>query len=119
MDRIVIRDLRIPTRVGVTDEERSRPQPVLVNIEVGTDLSAAGASDELADTVDYDRVITAVAGLLKTEEAKLLEHLADSIAALIVRFDGVRTVTVEILKEVPPVAEDVGPVGVSIERSAG
>jgi len=119
MDRVVIRDLRVPARVGVTDEERGRPQSVLVSIEIGTDLSAAGASDELADTVDYDRVITEVAGLLKNEEAKLLEHLAESIAALVVRFDGVRTVTVEVLKEVPPVAEDVGPVGVCIERTAG
>jgi dihydroneopterin aldolase len=119
MDRIVIRDLRIQTRVGVSDEERSRPQPLLVNIEIGADLSAAGDSDELADTVDYDRVITEIADVLKTEEAKLLEHVADSIAAVVVRFKGVRTVTVEVLKELPPVAENVGPVGVRIERSAG
>lgn len=118
MDRITIRDLRVETRVGVTDEERARPQSVVVGIEIEADLSAAGVSDELDDTIDYDRVVTEVGALLRGSECRLLEHLAQQIASQVVRMQGVRAVTVEVSKESPPISEDVGPIGVRIERSA-
>ena len=39
------------TRVGVSDEERAALRPVLINIGIDTNTRAAGASDDLADTV--------------------------------------------------------------------
>jgi dihydroneopterin aldolase len=118
VDRITVRDLRVETRVGVTDEERARPQPVVVDIDIDADLSAAGASDELADTVDYDKVVTEVASLLRNSKSRLLEHLAQQIATEIMRLQGVQAVTVEVSKESPPVSEDVRRIGVRVERSA-
>jgi FolB domain-containing protein len=116
-DQIVIKGLRLKTRVGVTDEERAQPQPVIVDIAIAADLSVAGTSDDLADTVDYDRTVTEVAALVNSAEARLLEHLATEVASLIVGFRGVQGVTVEIAKETPPVAEEVERIAVRVERS--
>ena len=116
-DTISIRDLKVPTHIGVTDAERAEVQNVLVDIDLAVDLSVAGGSDELDDTVDYDRLTTEVAKLVRSSDAKLLEALAHSIASHVCTFNGVEAVTVEVAKESPPVAEDVGTIAVRITRT--
>lgn len=118
MDLISIRDLRVETHVGVSKQERSRAQTVSVVIDIETDTSAAGKSDDIADTIDYDKVSTQVADLIRSSEVRLLETLAEKIAALVRQYEGVRRVTVEVTKERPPIDEDVGAVVVTIERPA-
>lgn len=115
-DRIAIQSLRVQTRVGVTEEERSTEQPLVIDLEIETDLAAAGNSDDLGSTVDYHRVTTEVADLVRTTEVKLLETLAEKVAAHLCAFEGVKRVTVAISKESPPIDEDVGPITVRITR---
>lgn len=115
-DRIVLRDLRVSTRVGVGDEERSHPQGVLIDVTIEVDLSAAGASDDLTDTIDYAAVIDRVARLVEGAETRLLEHLAQRVADEMSGVEGAERVTVKIAKESPPVPEDIGEVAVEIER---
>ncbi|HVF52120.1 MAG TPA: dihydroneopterin aldolase [Actinomycetota bacterium] len=116
MDVITIRDLRVETHVGVTKSERARTQTVVISIDIESDLTAPAASDDVADTVDYDKVATQVADLVRSSESSLLEHLAGKIADLVSGYKGVDGVTVEIMKERPPIDEDVGAVVVSLER---
>ncbi|MFN2525390.1 MAG: dihydroneopterin aldolase [Actinomycetota bacterium] len=118
-DRVVIRDLRVTSRIGVTDAERSEPRPLLINLEVTTDLAPAGRTDDLSETVDYSAVAGAVTELASVGESKLLEHLAHKIADRVLAFAGATAVRVEITKESPPMAEDVRAVAVVIERSVG
>ena len=117
-DRVVIRGLRVDTHVGVTEGERAQAQTVLVDIEVAADLTTAGKSDDLADTVDYDGVVTEVSKFLRSASAHLLESLAAQIADKILDYKGVQAVTVEIAKETPPVAEEVERIAVKVERPA-
>lgn len=115
-DRITISDLKVATHIGVGAEERAQQQAVLVSLELVTDLRRAAASDALDDTVDYDQLTTSVAELVRASETKLLEHLADKIASHVCTSTKVDRVTVEVTKESPPVAEDVGPISVRITR---
>lgn len=115
-DRITIRALQVETKIGVTHEERSRTQVVSIDIEIETDLSSAGKSDDLDDTVDYGHVTQEVARLVRDSEVHLLEHLAERIAASIGTITGVTGVTVEVAKRSPPITEDVGPISVRIVR---
>ncbi|MEZ5310168.1 MAG: dihydroneopterin aldolase [Microthrixaceae bacterium] len=57
-DRIILRDLRLAGVVGVLPEERVRPQPLSIDIEILTDLTRAGLSDDLDDSVDYGRCVS-------------------------------------------------------------
>lgn len=116
-DRIVVRGLRVPTHIGATDEERNREQHVLIHIEVSTALDRAAASDELEDTLDYDTLIGDVVDLVRSQECRLLEHLASKIADVVQRSGDVEGVTVEVAKENPPVSHEVGSISVRMERS--
>lgn len=116
MDSVRVVDLRVRTRVGVGDEERTKPQTVLVSIEVFRDLQEASTTDDLEATVDYGTLVPEVAKLIEQTEARLLERLAGDVASLIERWPGVTGVTVEIAKESPPLDEEVGRVSVRIER---
>ena len=117
MDSIIVRQLLVETRVGATEDERARPQPVTIDIEIATDLRRAGGSDDLADTVDYGAVTSGVAKLAEDSSCALLEHLAAKIAAHIAAIPHVDGVTVEVAKVSPPIDEDVGGVAIRIERS--
>ena len=115
-DRISIEGLCVETRIGVTQKERSRPQDVLVDIEVAADLARSAATDALQDTIDYDSLVAEVAALIRASECNLLETLAANIAGLVSAKQGVFGVTVGVRKVEVPVNEDVSSIGVRIER---
>ena len=117
-DRISISGLVVETRIGVTEKERSRPQDLLIDIEIERDLSAAGASDALVDTIDYDGLVDEVAALVRSTECNLLEALASRIADRVADKDGVTGVTVRVGKGHVPVDEEVSSISVSIGRGS-
>ena len=53
MDRISITGLKADAVIGTFPEERIKPQRIIADIDIFCDLSAAGKSDDLADTIDY------------------------------------------------------------------
>ena len=116
MDSIIVRDLRVKAHVGVTEEERSEAQLLVISVELYTDLRRAGMSDDLNDTVDYGRVTAEIEELVTTTETSLLESLAEKIAGHIAAMPGTNGVSVEIAKDAPPIAQEVGCVAVRIER---
>jgi 7,8-dihydroneopterin aldolase/epimerase/oxygenase len=115
-DRIVIRGLEVDTRIGVTDEERAHPQTLSIDVDVVADLSRAGRTDDLNDTIDYDSLVGQIAAATSATECKLLEHLAAKIADLVSAKPGVSGVTVRVGKKDVPVEQQVSSVSVSIER---
>ena|ERR671915_621949 len=116
IDLIRISGLRVSMPIGVPDEERSRPRPIVIDVEIRTDTSLAGKSDDLADTVDYGRTISQIVDSVAHEQVRLLEHLAEKIAELVLNTPLVESVAVEVRKENPPVEADVDAVVVRIER---
>jgi len=88
VDRIVVAGLSLEARVGVGDSERATPQEIVIDVELRLDLREAGASDELAATVDYEAICRLVDDLVGSGSFKLLEAVAHETAmALIDRFD--------------------------------
>lgn len=88
MDRILVPGLPLQARVGVDEEERARPQAIAVDVELGLDLRAAGASDELSTTVDYEAVCALADEVVRARSFRLIEAVAEAIAAAVLaRFD--------------------------------
>ena len=52
-DLVLIEGLAMETVVGVYDWERRVRQSLRLDVELRTDLRAAGGSDRLEDTIDY------------------------------------------------------------------
>ena len=113
--RIEIRDLRAFGVHGVLPEERERAQPFSVDLDAYVDVSPAAASDALADTVDYGALVRRVAEVVSGTSYSLLEALAAAICRRVLDDDPrVARVEVAVRKMRPPVAVDVGSVGVRV-----
>ncbi|MEA3019374.1 MAG: 7,8-dihydroneopterin aldolase/epimerase/oxygenase [Actinomycetota bacterium] len=117
-DRLELIGLRVDAICGVLPHERTTPQPLEIDVEIVADLSAAGASDDLADTIDYGAVVIAVEQVAITLQPQLLEHLAERIAAAVLLVDDRATgVTIAVRKLAPPVPQRLASSGVRITRS--
>ena len=79
-DRIVLKSMRFTGRHGLTDDERARPQPFEVDVELLTNLQPAGVDDDIAQTVDYGQVFQICRELVEATNFKLLEAIAEGIA---------------------------------------
>jgi dihydroneopterin aldolase len=117
-DHIELRGLRVDAICGVLPHERTTAQPLEIDIDITADLAAAGASDDLADTIDYGAVTAEVERVAATLEPLLLEHLADQIARAVLAIDGrVDAVDVAVRKLDPPVPQRLSTSGVRITRA--
>src|SRR2546430_13107021 len=102
MDKILIAGLRELGVHGVLPEEQGRPQPFEVDVELDVDLTAAGDSDHLDETVDYSAVAEAVSRVVKSERYHLLERLATRIAEVCGADPRVKVATVTVRNRHPP-----------------
>ena len=116
-DRIQLRGLRVVGTHGVLPEEQGRAQPFEIDLDLAVDLALATGSDRLSDTVDYGGVATRAAGVVAGRSFELLESLAGAVADAVLASDvRITAVTVHLRKLRPPLALDLGTVGVRITR---
>jgi dihydroneopterin aldolase len=102
--------LRVFGHHGAYEEERERGQDFLFDVEL--DVGDRGATDELADAVDYSDVARCVHEVSDGKRFNLLEGLAGAVAdELLHRFEPVRVV-VRVRKQT------VSPGGLEVEHAA-
>lgn len=83
MQRIIIDNLKTSCIIGVKPDERLKPQEVIVDLSLSLDLSKAGNTDNLQDTIDYDALTRDIVEFIEKSRFELLEKLAYEIAKLI------------------------------------
>ncbi len=115
-DVIELRGLRVLSRHGCLPEEKERDQPFEVDLDIHLDLSGAGQSDDLGDTLDYGGIAVAAAAIVAGPPAHLLERVAERIAGAVLADARVTAVTVAVRKLRPPVPVDLATAGVRITR---
>jgi len=117
MDQVFIKDLLVRGIIGVNDWEREKPQDILINIAISADLSAAGESDDISDSVNYKTIAKKAQAKAETAQRLTVEALAGDIAKLCLEEAGVLKVRVKIEK--PNAVRFARSVGVEVERSKG
>jgi dihydroneopterin aldolase len=116
-DRIVLAEMAFFGRHGVSDAERSEAQEIDVDVELEVDLARAGASDDVADTVNYSRVFDACREIVEERSFRLLEAIAEAISTrLLADYPSIVAVTVRVRKPGVPIDGRLEYAGVSIER---
>jgi dihydroneopterin aldolase len=115
-DRIELRGLRVLGRHGALEGEQDNAQPFEIDLEVEADLGEAAHDDELSKTVDYSLVVEKAMEIVHQRQYRLLEALAEAIAAGILEIAAVQAVTVTVRKLRPPVAADMASAGVRLRR---
>jgi FolB domain-containing protein len=98
MSKIAIVDLEVSMHVGVPDEERAKPQRLLLTINMEYDFSAAATTDDLTKTIDYFAVAQRLLKFGEGRSWKLIEKLATDIANLVLAEFQPAAVTVEVKK---------------------
>jgi dihydroneopterin aldolase len=114
MDKVFIKGLELYTLIGVYDFERNAKQRVLVDLEMCTDLTAAGISDNVDDTLNYAAVAERLAELANKASFKLLEALASQMIDAIMDEFPVSSVVLTMHK--PDILKNVQSVGVVLHK---
>jgi dihydroneopterin aldolase len=115
-DRIELTGIRALGRHGALEGEQDTAQPFEVDLEVEADLAEAARQDDLSKTVDYSLVVDTAMTVVGQHRYRLLESLAEAIAAGVLELDSVQAVTVAVRKLRPPVAADMASAGVRLRR---
>ncbi|OOZ37210.1 dihydroneopterin aldolase [Solemya velesiana gill symbiont] len=83
MDIVFLRGLRIETVIGIYDWEREIKQTVVLDLEMGADISKAAASDSIEDTLDYKAVSKRLIAFVEESSFQLVETLAERCAQIV------------------------------------
>ncbi len=114
MDIVFIKGLRIETVIGIYEWEKTMRQPVVLDIEMGTDVRRGAASDRIDEALDYKAVSKRLKQFVADSRFELVETLAERCAAIILDEFSVPWVRLT-LNKVGAVSDAEG-VGVIIER---
>jgi dihydroneopterin aldolase len=98
MDVIRLKEVTVFPRLGTGELEKEWVQKVTLDVEMFLDLAPAGRTDDLQQTVDYQRVYEAIREVSEEREYHLIEALARRIAEAILERFGVRKVLVRVRK---------------------
>lgn len=117
-DTIRLTGLRLSGRHGVFAFEKEDAQPFLVDAELDVDLSAAGRSDSLTDTISYAEVADIIERVVTGESRDLIEALAEAAARELLLHDRrIRSAAVTVHKPQAPLTQTFDDVSVTVRRS--
>ena len=120
MDKIIIKGLRVFAHHGVNEEETLYGQNFLLDIEARLDLTAAGQSDDLNDTVSYAQMIKTVRRVMTAQNDRLLERAAQRVAdALLTEYDRLESVKIRLMKPDAPMKAEFDYTAIETERTRG
>ncbi|PYE39220.1 dihydroneopterin aldolase [Psychrobacter fozii] len=115
-DVVFVKGLKVEAVIGVYEWERAITQPLLIDIALETDISAAAVSDDVDDALNYKAVCDDVSEWCKEIKAKLLEHLAGLIVDKLLTKYACHKITLSVAK--PTAIAQADAVGVQITRYA-
>ncbi len=102
---------------GVFEHERRDGQDFGVDVVLHLDTRPAAQTDDLARTVHYGELATAVADVVRGEPFDLIETLAAAVARVCVESPLVAAADVTVHKPQAPITETFGDVTVSVRRT--
>ncbi|MCU0293514.1 MAG: dihydroneopterin aldolase [Thermoanaerobaculaceae bacterium] len=114
-DRVYVHDIEVECLIGTEPGERLGRQTVLIDVDVLCDCRPAGRSDELADALDYVRLVEVVQERAAASRCRLLEAFGEDLAtSLLGALPAADAVHLRLTK--PSAIPGIPLVGVEIER---
>src|ERR1700739_210427 len=100
-DIVSIRDLRVPTVIGVYDWEREIEQALTFAVDMAADVARAAARDDLKDALDYSAVAHTVKCVVIEGKFQLIETAPENVGRVLIAAFGLDWVRVEVVKPIP------------------
>jgi len=114
MDKVFIKGLHIQTTIGFFQWEKEIKQTLVIDVAMGWNTAKAAENDELAKTLDYADISTAIETFANANPVDLLETLAERMAEFLMSTYHIPWLTLSIGK--PGAVHNADTVGVEIER---
>ena len=115
-DKIILKSIQFHGYHGIAEAERQLGQKYEIDLELVTDLSAAGKTDNLTHTIDYAQVVQRVIEIGSQRSFQLFEALAETIAGEILAQFQIEEVRIAVKKLSPPIEPTLTYAGVEIHR---
>ena len=116
MDKIIIKNLVARGIIGLEPWEREKPQEMVINITVYTDIRRAAAEDDVTYSVNYRTIAKKAQAHAETAQCLTVEALAEDIAKICLAEPNAQKVTVRVEK--PGAVRFSESVGVEITRES-
>ena len=114
---IVVKNIQLNAFCGVTEMERSQPQPILVDLTVRCPNEPAFQSDKITDTVDYATLTQCVRNAGERHTFALLEALTEHLCHTLFQHFPLTYLKIWIRKIRPPINDFTGSVGIRLVRT--
>jgi FolB domain-containing protein len=82
MDRILIRDLIVRTKVSSGSRRQALKEDFILNLAIGADLRAAGETDNLDASIDYSRLKKRIIAATGGTGFRTIRQLAECVAGI-------------------------------------
>jgi len=115
LDTVKIERLELDCIIGINPWERLTKQQITIDIEIDTDLTAAGKSDSIEDTINYRTIAKTVTTEVEKSDYGLVESIGAKIADICLEDDRVFSVRVTVRK--PGAVSKASAVGIVIRRN--
>jgi 7,8-dihydroneopterin aldolase/epimerase/oxygenase len=115
-DSIVIEQLELSARLGITAQERAHPQRLTTSVTLWPSGGFSALDDHIENALDYARVCQVIKGVAAERPRNLMETLAEEISIALIDDFNCASVDIELRKYVIP---DAAYVAVRISRSRG
>jgi len=103
---------------GVSEGEQNLGGKFEIDVDLSFDMAAAGETDSLQRTIDYESVYERVQRVVTTNKYYLLEAIAENVSRVLMRdFHLIDDLTVRIRKPHPPVKGVVDYIEVEVRKS--
>lgn len=112
---LFVSNLTLDAFIGCYDYEQGKSQPVRIDLELDVAEPDNPMSDRLEDVVCYNRLTQNIKSIIAEGHIKLVETLAERIAAVAIDHPMVSAVRVRVGK--PNAIPEAESAGVQIERS--
>jgi dihydroneopterin aldolase len=117
-DRIILSNMVFYGYHGVFEAEKELGQRFEVDVELVTDLSIPGQTDDLEQSINYVDVYTIVQDIVEGRTYNLIEAVAENIAGEILSAYSVEQVVVRVRKANVPIGGVISHVEVEITRQS-
>ncbi|MGL4475991.1 MAG: dihydroneopterin aldolase [Shewanella sp.] len=114
MDKVLIRELKIDTIIGVYEWEKKLHQSLYLDLDMAWDNRAAAHGDDYQQALCYETVSKRLTALITAEPIELIETVAERVAKCVMTEFGVLWVKVRVMK--PGAVPHARAVGVEIVR---
>ncbi|MBO8165510.1 MAG: dihydroneopterin aldolase [Brevibacillus sp.] len=116
MDKLYFNRMAFYGYHGVFAAEAQLGQRFYVDLELSLDLSRAGSTDDLSDTVNYAEIYEQVKTIVEGERYQLVERLTQRIAEQLLASFPLAEVKVKVTKPNPPINGHYDSVAIEMTR---